>query len=315
MKPNKIRRFCPDCGRVKAVFDTEKAAKMFIEYNGDDIMANGGYVPTRVYYCDLCCGWHVTSRKNYEHKSLARLTVDTVMQRNREKEQKKKEKARQRENREKEKIQQTSEAPSTKQQKPSVSRTWIFLKKVMVLSVISVQKARYGNFDEAQAACRSIDRAIEEYKNAIGAPSLRKRFLEIYEELKMAAYQVGAPTESKMENLKQQLHDLRKLCPELFTFNKEEEDEPILGISPEQIQELMFIQENVKTEKPSKPKSLPKIKAHISSAKLSILYEDYDDAKTELLKAIGLIEEISDKELKDQLSAEIESIVYSVSEW
>ncbi|MBR2085314.1 MAG: hypothetical protein IJ879_12180, partial [Muribaculaceae bacterium] len=52
MKPTKNRRYCPDCGRVKMVFETEGSALKFIQYNSDEIMASNGHAPTRAYYCD-----------------------------------------------------------------------------------------------------------------------------------------------------------------------------------------------------------------------------------------------------------------------
>ena len=72
MKPTKSRVLCPDCGRMKAVFDSEKAALKFIEYNGQEIVKEGGHAPQRAYYCDLCCGWHITSQKHYNHKTKNR---------------------------------------------------------------------------------------------------------------------------------------------------------------------------------------------------------------------------------------------------
>ena len=52
---------CFNCGRNKMLFDTEKKALNFIKFNADDIEDNSGKRPIRGYYCDSCCGWHVTS--------------------------------------------------------------------------------------------------------------------------------------------------------------------------------------------------------------------------------------------------------------
>lgn len=63
MKPSKNRVMCPDCGRQKMLFESERKANDFIKWNGDDIDTHGGEL--RAYYCPSCCGWHVSSK---EHK-------------------------------------------------------------------------------------------------------------------------------------------------------------------------------------------------------------------------------------------------------
>lgn len=57
---------CPDCRRQKMLFDTQKEAERFIEYNGDKIN-DGGRLKLRVYYCPSCCGYHITSKLYKEH--------------------------------------------------------------------------------------------------------------------------------------------------------------------------------------------------------------------------------------------------------
>ena len=60
MKP-KNRIFCPDCGRLKMLFHTEKEAQRFIKWNGNDIDTGGEQL--RIYYCSGCCGYHITKSK------------------------------------------------------------------------------------------------------------------------------------------------------------------------------------------------------------------------------------------------------------
>lgn len=60
MKPSKIRVMCPDCGRAKMRFETEKEAERFIKWNGDEINTHGE--PLRVYWCPACCGYHITHK-------------------------------------------------------------------------------------------------------------------------------------------------------------------------------------------------------------------------------------------------------------
>lgn len=78
MRPTKSRRFCPDCGKMKIVFDSEGAANKFIEYNSEEIKNEGGrgYAPTHAYYCDVCCGWHVTHRIGFKGRTPIRKAID-----------------------------------------------------------------------------------------------------------------------------------------------------------------------------------------------------------------------------------------------
>lgn len=89
-KPSRNRHLCLDCGREKFVFKSERAAQMFIEYSRDAMLESNGYAPERVYYCDLCCGWHVTSRRNYTRKNFHREVVDTMIALRRAREEAKK---------------------------------------------------------------------------------------------------------------------------------------------------------------------------------------------------------------------------------
>lgn len=54
---------CPDCGKQKMLFETEKKAQGFIKWNADDI-PNGEYL--RPYYCPSCCGWHISHKQHWE---------------------------------------------------------------------------------------------------------------------------------------------------------------------------------------------------------------------------------------------------------
>jgi NMD protein affecting ribosome stability and mRNA decay len=68
MKPKKTK-MCADCGKPKMVFKTEAEALKFIEYNGTDITDTPELL--RVYHCDACGGYHVTSqpyKASYVHR-------------------------------------------------------------------------------------------------------------------------------------------------------------------------------------------------------------------------------------------------------
>lgn len=63
MRPNdKNRIMCPDCGRPKMQFESERKAQDFIKWNADDFPQGGDSL--RVYYCKACCCWHI-SHKQY----------------------------------------------------------------------------------------------------------------------------------------------------------------------------------------------------------------------------------------------------------
>lgn len=69
-KPKNNRVMCPDCGRAKMLFESERKASDFIKWNGDDIDTHGGEL--RPYYCPACCGWHITSKPHdaaYDHRT------------------------------------------------------------------------------------------------------------------------------------------------------------------------------------------------------------------------------------------------------
>ena len=73
MKPKNNRPICPDCGRPKLLFETEKKALNFIKFNGEEILRDEQTTDDlRAYYCPSCCGWHITSKpykKTYEHRT------------------------------------------------------------------------------------------------------------------------------------------------------------------------------------------------------------------------------------------------------
>lgn len=65
MKP-KNRTFCPYCGYLKMLFETEKKANLYLKYNADDVLEENGKKPIRSYYCEACGGWHVTSSRTFK---------------------------------------------------------------------------------------------------------------------------------------------------------------------------------------------------------------------------------------------------------
>lgn len=59
MAKPKNRVICPDCGRPKMLFESEKKAELFIKFNGEEICNDVSKL--RVYYCPACCGYHISS--------------------------------------------------------------------------------------------------------------------------------------------------------------------------------------------------------------------------------------------------------------
>ena len=61
MKPKRNYIFCYGCGKTKILFESKSKADNFIRYNGEEIKEENGKAPVRSYYCELCCGFHITS--------------------------------------------------------------------------------------------------------------------------------------------------------------------------------------------------------------------------------------------------------------
>lgn len=66
MKP-KNRVYCLEASRMKMLFETEKRAYRFIEFNGEELLKNRPEgTELRAYKCEACGGWHITSAKPSE---------------------------------------------------------------------------------------------------------------------------------------------------------------------------------------------------------------------------------------------------------
>jgi len=66
---------CPDCGKQKMLFETERKAQHFLRWNADEIPGGENLRP---YYCKACCGWHLTHvrhRKRYDSRMDERITM------------------------------------------------------------------------------------------------------------------------------------------------------------------------------------------------------------------------------------------------
>lgn len=61
IKPSKNLVYCYGCKKRKMLFEEKSKADNFIKYNHGGILEEKGKAPVRSYYCELCCGYHVTS--------------------------------------------------------------------------------------------------------------------------------------------------------------------------------------------------------------------------------------------------------------
>ncbi len=89
MKPSKNKVHCYDCGRNKMLFESEKKALNFIKFNSENIEEENGIKPIRAYFCQSCCGWHITSKPEKTYKNTPTERVIELY--NKEKEAKKNE--------------------------------------------------------------------------------------------------------------------------------------------------------------------------------------------------------------------------------
>ena len=64
MKPTRNHYYCHGCQHQKILFASKKEAILFLKYNADAIEEETGKRPVRAYYCNHCCGWHLTSKPN-----------------------------------------------------------------------------------------------------------------------------------------------------------------------------------------------------------------------------------------------------------
>jgi hypothetical protein len=79
MKPTKSRVMCPDCGKQKMLFESEKKANTFLKFNEEEVNPDGTR-EMRVYYCPACCGYHISS---HPYKGKGRAT-DKLIEKYRE---------------------------------------------------------------------------------------------------------------------------------------------------------------------------------------------------------------------------------------
>ena len=287
MKPSKNRIYCRDCGRMKTVFDSEEAAMRFIRYNKRDIIETGGYAPTRAYYCDLCCAWHVTSKKDYSQKSLARRTVDTIMEFNKLKKS------------------QRLYGKNSKKITPSESPAAPFLTEAYKMVMIIIGFVKDGKIDQAKEQCNSLDTLFEKMTLVRGANATRKIFSETYKELREKIFE-GTLDVNSLDLIEQDFNELYKLNPSIFCYDASAPGAITFDLTPDNIDEVYYAEQN---KEEAKVNFIKNINALLMSASASIACGDFNDAKNDLIEASELIENLNDQESIKEYRKEIVKLI------
>ena len=287
MKPSKSRIYCRDCGRMKTVFDSEEAAMRFIQYNKRDIIENSGYAPTRAYYCDLCCAWHVTSKTGYSNKSFARRTLESILEIN-------------------QKMTKTKAKDSNKPIKQSESPAAPFLTVAyeMVKSIFSF--ARDDEINKAKEQCANLDLLFEKMTLVKGANNTRDFFWGNYEKLRELIFQDGTINSESLDLIEQKFNDLYLMNPSIFCYDASAPGAITFDLTPDNIDEVYYAEQN---KEKAKVNFIKNINALLMSASASIACEDFGDAKKDLLEASELIEKLDDKESIKEYRKEISKLV------
>ncbi len=78
MKPkNENRIMCPSCMRPKLLFETREKAIDHIKWNYHQMLSKKKKgTKVTVYYCQACCGYHLTSHFNPKAKENTRSLIN-----------------------------------------------------------------------------------------------------------------------------------------------------------------------------------------------------------------------------------------------
>lgn len=332
MKPTKSRVLCPDCGKMKAVFDSEKAALKFIEYNTLDIVNNGGYAPQRVYYCDLCCGWHITSHKYHKYKTKNRETLDRCIEFERNK----------KEREERIKLQQKMEQQELRRQQrkqgqksgkkiiPSKSPVAPFLTLSMSLAKDAISMAKVHNLEEARVLIENAVCQLNRAMNIRGANSTKNTFNTYLKNLSDLLYSESEPEISSLDSIMLQFTYLIDLNEAIFSYDPNVEGAYQFEVTPDNYDEFMCeredkeiedkkrvlqnididtkLQEQLKEQQQIEDKKVQSEEL-IDLAYDEIILGDYYDAKKHLLEAIMIIESINDIYYRDMLTDDLKEVM------
>ena len=312
MKPTKSRVLCPDCGRMKVVFESEKAALKFIEFNTEDILKRGGYAPKRVYYCDLCCGWHITGQKQHIYKTRNRQALDRCIEMEREKGQR---------------VDLDRLEVGKRKIVPSKSPAAPFLTLSMALAMDAINNAEANRWTNAMQCVERAIALLEKMKIVIGPKDLihAKRPLSYYlDKLANLLECESEPKISDLEEIRSQLISVKEMNESIFSY-----DPNVLGatqfeITPKNVDEYIKAIEDEKSASQErkrqkellkregvKQKKSYRIQAEdsIDLANDEAVLGDYDDARKHLLEAITYIERVKDSYGREKLTAELRKVM------
>lgn len=293
MKPTKSRRFCQDCGRMKTVFDSEGAAKRFIEYNSEDIEKSGGYAPKRVYYCDLCCGWHVTSHIKHDQKSNYRKRVDAIIEMQRaQAELKKKRKA-----------------------KPNKSAVTPFMSEAMRKVEAAIDHAMRKEVDDAKRLCKEVTDLFEKMSTVpiSGAPKLRRNFNIALEQFQALLNKETPPLKGEVEKIARLFEEQREKASEFYCYDPQVNADLVFEVTPANIDEWLknpnLNPQIIVIDKAHEERvKFGEIQLMVEAAEASIVCGDHDEAKANLLEAINETQKLEQKDYRDTIEVEIKRV-------
>lgn len=297
MKPTKNRRFCPDCGRVKMVFETEGSALKFIQFNGDEIMASNGHAPTRAYYCDLCCGWHITSHQTHVGKNRSRKQLEDLMESNR----------RMQERKEVERARRWAKSSLKNPLAP-------FMTPIMQLALDAVMAIRV---DDIAAARQHLDQAKKLFfkiqpLTKKGSPKLRKRLYDQLTALDAVLNDPLGPSGLKVDEIFQNLLAVKNMNGPLFSYDPQLAGATVSEVTPDNIDEHLEAIQHQSLANQMKKLQAEQLREDIQEtlwlAKADILCEDLDEARAHLLKAINLIEQLQQLSGQQEFAAQVMKI-------
>ena len=312
MKPTKSRVLCPDCGRMKVVFESEKAALKFIEYNTEEILEHGGYAPKRVYYCDLCCGWHITGHKQHKYKTRNRQALDRCIEMEREKGQR---------------AELNRLEVGKRKIAPSKSPAAPFLTLSMALAMDAINNAEANRWTNAMQCLERATALLEKMKIVIGPKDLihAKRPLSYYlDKLANLLECESEPIISDLEEIRSQIISVKEMNESLFSYDPNASGATQFEITPKNVDEYiraiedeknaaqerkrqkeLLKREEVKQKKPYRNQAEDLIDLAYDEAVLG----DFEDARKHLLEAISYIERVKDSYGREKLTAELRKVM------
>ena len=307
---------------MKAVFDSEKAALKFIEYNSLDIVENGGYAPQRAYYCDLCCGWHVTSHKFHNHKTKKREVLDRYIEFERGKQ------GREEQMRLLQKIEQQEQRRQQRKLNrkmiPSNSPVAPFLTLSMSLALDAMIQAKVQHFNEARELVEKSVSLLNKAMNISGATSTKNTFNTCLNAFSKLLDSETAPDTSSLDAISMQFTSLIDLNESIFSYDPNVEGAHHFEITPDNYDDIM--NEREAREREAKERTLQKRAAKLQEqqgiverklrceglidlAHDEIILGDTDDARKHLFEAISIIENMKDNHCRDLLIDDLKEVM------